>query len=100
MIELGRRGFLTGLVALVAAPAVIRVAPLMRISAKHVPLYVPINWLLDIAPLDKNYRDRLAAHSWPTPLGDNWVDLNEFKPDGAFEWVDRLKLEHEEYWFS
>lgn len=101
MIELGRRGFLTGLAALVAAPAVIRVAPLMKISTARIPLYVPVNWLADIALIDPKSVAHLKSHAWPRPMADNWVDINN-DVDSSFlqDWVRRVDLEESEYWLS
>lgn len=94
-IEIGRRGFLTGLVALVAAPAVIRVAPLMPISPRWTPAYVPMPWLGEILIKDpkidvllQRYGMKafplggqdLKAHAWPRPLAPNWVNINDFDP--------------------
>jgi hypothetical protein len=56
MIEIGRRRFVAGLLGLVAAPAIIRVAPLMPISTRHTPLYIPINWLHDVALTETSLR--------------------------------------------
>jgi hypothetical protein len=93
MIEIGRRGFFTGLIALIAAPAVIRVAPLMPISTRHVPLYVPVSWL-DNTLLDVLHRvPDLKAHAWPRPLDDNWVNINDYDPAFVKAWADRIREE-------
>lgn len=88
MIEIGRRGFITGLAALVAAPAVIRVAPLMKISTRYTPLYAPVSWIaewldtrakgLEMLGL-RELRD-LRDHGWDRPLADNWINVHEFDP--------------------
>jgi hypothetical protein len=57
MIETGRRGFLTGLTALVAAPAIIRVAPLMKISVPR-PAFLACDGALLLA---HQYPDLYAA---------------------------------------
>lgn len=90
MIELGRRGFLTGLAALVAAPAIIRVAPLMPISSLHTPLYVPASWLnewldlkaqgMEMLGLSRNDLRELRGHAWSRRMADNWIDVNDFDP--------------------
>jgi hypothetical protein len=102
VIELGRRGFITGLAALVAAPAVIRVAPLMKISKRFMPMYVPINWLFDTVdiggcpvPRSAPYHE-LKLHAWPRPLGPMWVDINDHDPDYVRHWVKRIEEESDE----
>lgn len=91
---MNRRGFLLGLGALVAAPAVIRVAQLMPISTRLTPAYVPIDWLklkygMEPFPLDEvclssagiePFLKSLKAHGWSKPMADNWIDLNDFDP--------------------
>ena len=92
MIEVGRRGFIIGLGALVAAPAVIRIAPLMPISTRFLALYVPVNWLepgLSVADL--------KSHAWPRPLGDTWIDINSHDPAFVRQWIDRLDRERDEW---
>lgn len=97
MIEVGRRGFITGLIALtaVSAPAVIRVAPLMRISKRFTPMYVPVNWLLDTINANGFVvpRRELELHSWPRPMGSAWIDLNDYDPDFVRGWASRLEEE-------
>jgi hypothetical protein len=95
MIEIGRRGFFTGLIALVAAPAVIRVAPLMPISTRHIPLYVPVSWL-DNTLLDvpRRFSD-LKLHAWPQPQGAAWVNINDYDPGFVKVWAARLREEAE-----
>jgi hypothetical protein len=84
MIEIGRRGFFTGLAALVAAPAIIRVAPLMKISVmRHMPLYVPASWLNETI---RNGVD-LESHGWSRPMADNWINLYDFDPAFAAKWA-------------
>jgi hypothetical protein len=91
MIEIGRRGFITGLVALVAAPAIVRVAPLMKISTRHTPLYVPANWLTEESLLRDMaaIRETFEAHAWPRPLADNWIDVRDFDPAFVRQWTER-----------
>jgi hypothetical protein len=103
VIELGRRGFITGLAALsvVAAPAVIRVAPLMKISKRFTPMYVPINWLFgtvdDGFPVPRTApHHELKRHAWPRPLGPMWVDINDHDPDYVRHWVKRIEEEENE----
>jgi hypothetical protein len=109
MIEVGRRGFITGLAALVAAPAVIRVAPLMKISTRFTPMYVPVSWLADA--LDELVivgtamvrvtadirsvipRAELEKHAWSRPLCDTWVDINDHDPAYVRDWAKRLDEE-------
>ena len=98
MIEIGRRGFITGLFALVAAPALVRVESIMPISVRHVPLYVPVNWLTDEVLIGG--AATLTAHAWPRPLGATWVNIRDFDPSFVRDWVKRLDLEQEEYWLS
>jgi hypothetical protein len=107
MLEVGRRGFITGLAALVAAPAVIRVAPLMKISTRFAPMYVPVNWLADAldelaitggamwrATPDGGRkfipRHELEKHAWPHPLSDTWVNVNDYDPAYVRDWAKRL----------
>src|SRR4029077_10296088 len=101
MIEIGRRGFITGLTALVAAPAVIRVAPLMKISTRLTPLYVPANWLTEDAVFAAmaNRDALLKAHAWPRQLADNWVNLNDYDPAFVKQWAGQID-DGGEYWFS
>ena len=82
MIEIGRRGFFTGLAALVAAPAIIRVAPLMRISTRFTPSYVPVSWVTEESLLSgmEEIRRIFRDHAWPRALADNWIDINNFDP--------------------
>jgi hypothetical protein len=102
MIEIGRRGFFTGLAALVAAPAVIRVAPLMKISTRLTPLYVPIDWLADaiIDMGNRVERIELEKHAWSRPLGDNWINLRDYDPDFVRQWTGKGELTSPEYWLS
>jgi hypothetical protein len=102
MIEVGRRGFITGLAALVAAPAVIRVAPLMPISVRHTPLYVPIDWLADsILDMGKRVdRIELERHAWTHPLADNWINIRDYDPDFVRQWTGQGELTSPEYWLS
>lgn len=113
---IGRRGFITGLAALVAAPAVIRVAPLMRISSLHTPLYVPASWLAEwldtraqgMAMLgsraamlglgDCDLRE-LRSHAWSRPMADNWVNVNDYDPSFVKLWGG-AGLDSQEYGFS
>jgi hypothetical protein len=67
---------------------VIRVAPLMPISARHTPLYVPVNWLDDDVLIGA--RATLKLHAWPRPLGPNWVNLNDYDPGFVADWARRL----------
>lgn len=99
---IGRRGFITGLAALVAAPAVIRVAELMPISTRFTPLYVPIDWLamkygMMPRPLTINaaLRAEFREHGWSKPMADNWVDLNDHDP----EYVRMWECESDKNWF-
>lgn len=83
---MNRRGFLLGLGALVAAPAIIRVAPLMPISTRWTPAYVPIDWLAEKYgmlpyPLPSQAFRELLQHGWSRPMADNWVDLNDHDPN-------------------
>lgn len=83
---IGRRGFVTGLAALVAAPAIIRVAPLMPISVRHQPLYVPASWLAEyLAKNDKGLSD-LRRHAWSRPMADNWININDYDPGFVKAW--------------
>jgi hypothetical protein len=119
MIEVGRRGLITAL----AAPAVIRVAPLMPISTRFTPLYVPINWLADdvlfqrygMAPFPvegQRYGEltdeavgrlideitglkNFKQHAWPRPLSENWVNINDLDPGYVRQWANRIDLESE-----
>jgi hypothetical protein len=87
---LPRRGFLLSVAAAIAAPAVIRFAPLMRISTRHAPLYVPINWLADTSFEDiatGAALRRFDKHGWPRPLGENWINLRDFEPDYVLAWA-------------
>jgi hypothetical protein len=94
---IGRRGFITGLAALVAAPAVIRVAPLMKISTRHMPLYVPASWLHEAI---RNGVD-LEAHGWSRPMADNWINLHDYDPAFAAKWAATdLVEQNAEYWLS
>lgn len=93
---IGRRGFITGLAALVAAPAIIRVAPLMKISTAHTPIYVPINWLTE--DMLARGGKPLKPHGWPRPLADNWVNLNDYDP--SFVRLNAALDDRGEYWFS
>jgi hypothetical protein len=101
MIEIGRRGFFTGLVALVAAPAVIRVAPLMKISTRLTPLYVPVSWLTDSILGMESRVDRieLEKHAWPHPLADNWINLRDYDPAFVKQWAVQID-DGGEYWLS
>jgi hypothetical protein len=94
MIEIGRRGFITGLAAFVAAPAVIRIAPLMPISSRFAPLYVPAQWLGE----DWTYQWKvdLKQHAWPRRLHDTWIDINDFDPKFVKDLVERLNREDDE----
>lgn len=87
---LPRRRFLAGLAAAIAAPAVIRIAPLMPISTRFNPLYVPINWLADtfeeMAITGTSLR-RFDEHGWPRPLGENWINLRDFDPSYVRSWA-------------
>jgi len=104
VIEIGRRRFITGIAALVAAPAVIRIAPLMPISTRHTPLYVPVNWLADLSEDSLVYSQvevgRLAQvralkmHAWPRPMAENWVNLLDFDLGFARNWARRLEEEN------
>jgi len=118
MIEIGRRGFITGLAALVAAPAIIRVAPLMKISTRLTPLYVPIDWLADAIidmgnrvertglgkleriELERLERIELEKHAWSRPLADNWINLRDYDPDFVRQWTGNGELTSPEYWLS
>lgn len=106
MIEIGRRGFFTGLAALIAAPAIIRVAPLMPISSRWTPAYVPIDWLAQqygMLPEPLGGQDEwlalraegmkllglaeLRKHGWSRPMADNWVDINDHDPGYIRQWA-------------
>jgi hypothetical protein len=91
--------FLIGLGAALAAPAVIRVAPLMPISTRCTPLYVPVNWPTDEWRWDPEWavasrgpiipRDPLwffGAHGWPRPLADAWINIRDCDPAFARAW--------------
>jgi hypothetical protein len=70
MIDVGRRSFVFGLGAALAAPAVIRVAPLMPISPRFTPLYVPVNrlgWTMELAEAfaEGVHLAWLKDHGWP-----------------------------------
>ena len=113
MIDIGRRGFITGLTALVASPAIIRVSTVMPISMRHVPLFVPINWFADdvlfqlygLKQIQSADVDKLIAeitglknfkqHAWPRPMGDNWVNINDLDPGYVRQWANRIDLESE-----
>jgi len=101
MIEIGRRGFFTGLVALVAAPAVIRVAPLMKISTRLTPLYVPVSWLSDaVRDMGKRVdRIELERHAWSKPMADNWINIRDYDPAFVKQWAVQID-DGGEYWFS
>jgi hypothetical protein len=109
MIEIGRRGFFTGLAALVVAPAVIRVAPLMKISVRHTPLYVPAQWLagwldarengLQMFGLDTGDLNELRSHAWSTPMAESWVNVNDYDPAFVRQWA-KAELDEVEYWLS
>jgi hypothetical protein len=97
MIEIGRRGFITGLVALVAAPAIVRVETLMPISVmRHMPLYVPASWLAEAI---RNGVD-LESHGWSRPMADNWVNFHDYDPAFAAKWAKTDLVDKAEYWFS
>jgi hypothetical protein len=97
MIEIGRRGFITGLAALVAAPAIVRVETLMPISVRHMPLYVPVSWLHEAI---RNGVD-LESHAWSRPMADNWINLHDYDPGFATKWAATdLVDQSAEYWFS
>jgi hypothetical protein len=98
MIEIGRRGFITGLVALVAAPAIVRVETLMPISTRLTPLYVPLHWLTG-SLVDMESRVDLRNHAWPRPLADSWINLNDYDPAFVKQWVDKID-DGGEYWLS
>jgi hypothetical protein len=120
MIEVGRRGFITGLAALVAAPAVVGVAPLMPISTRFAPLYVPINWVADIAEVyngaewrdipnwlnEENVARAMACrrvfeeHAWPRPLAAHWVNMRDHDPGFVRALVKRFDEENERNWFG
>jgi hypothetical protein len=93
MIEIGRRRFITGLAALVAAPAVIRIAPLMPISSRHIPLYVPAQWLLNPNDWTYEWKDDLEVHAWRERLHADWVNLNDHNPAFVEALVRRTELE-------
>jgi hypothetical protein len=101
MIEIGRRRFITGLAALVAAPAVIRIAPLMPISSRFVPCYVPVVWLSGLAESFNRTKEIYAAqllgdlknHGWPRPLEDSWININDYDPAFAADWIRRIERE-------
>ena len=93
MIELGRRGFITGLAALVAAPAIIRVAPLMPISTRFTPAYVPVIWFAEGWRADLKPIGDLKKHSWPRPMGEHWIDLNDCDVDYVQSWARQLEAE-------
>jgi hypothetical protein len=106
MIEIGRRGFFTGLAALVAAPAIIRVAPLMPISVRHMPRYVPASWLAEwldtrakgMELLGLRDLNELRNHAWSKPMADNWVNVNDYDPAFVRTWAKQIA--ETEYWFS
>lgn len=98
---IGRRGFITGLAALVAAPALVRVESIMPISTRFTPVYVPITWLTeDMLVGAMADRDKLLKpHGWPRPLADNWVNLNDYDPGFVKQWAFKVD-DGGEYWFS
>ncbi len=95
---INRRGFITGLAALIAAPAIVRVETLMPISVRrHMPLYVPASWLHEAI---RNGVD-LESHGWSRPMADNWINLHDYDPSFAAKWAaDDLVDQNAEYWFS
>lgn len=107
MIEIGRRRFFTGLAALVAAPAIIRVAPLMKISTRFTPLYVPISWVAEWMDMRAKGMDLLGLrdlidfrkHAWSRPLSDNWVDVNDYDPSFVRQWA-RAQAEKEDDFYA
>lgn len=92
-IEVGRRGFITGLAALVAAPAVLRVAPIMPISTRFTPMYVPVIWLSEGWRAGMKPASDLKQHSWPRPMGEHWINLNDYDADYARAWARQLEAE-------
>ena len=104
MHEIGRRGFITGLAALVAAPAVIRVAPLMKISSLYTPVYVPVSWLAEwldtrakgLEMLGLRELKDLRSHGWERPMADNWVNIHDFDPAFVRQW-GCAQVEEENY---
>ena len=109
MIEIGRRGFITGLVALVAAPAIVRVESIMPISIRHTPLYVPASWLgewlqardmgLKLLGATDLTDSELRRHAWSRPMADNWVNVNDYDPAFVKQWARQIDADGE-YWFS
>lgn len=105
---IGRRGFITGLAALVAAPAIVRVEMIMPVSARHTPLYVPIDWLAEkynMQPFPLNEQDKqfladLKPHAWSRPMADNWVDLNDHDPTFVKQWVRALDWGSGQHWWG
>jgi hypothetical protein len=101
MIEIGRRGFITGLIALVAAPAIVRVETLMPISVRHTPLYVPASWLHQSIHNGERWIADLESHAWTEPLADNWINLHDYDPAFAAKWAKTdLVDQNPEYWLS
>ena len=70
-IEIGRRGFITGLISFVAAPAIVRYSNIMPVKAMSVPV--------------------------PVLLGGGWMGYQDVgnwfsgENSGFFDWVERVK---------
>jgi hypothetical protein len=89
---------MTGLAALVAAPAVIRIAPLMPISSRWMPLYVPIQWLdEEVVVAAMANRHLLKPHAWPRPLADNWINLHDYDPAYVRNWLRQGRNDDPDY---
>jgi len=68
---------------------VIRIAPLMPISTRVTPLYVPVNWLLELS--GERRRIDLEQHGWPRPLADHWVNIRDYDPGYVRAFAERLE---------
>jgi hypothetical protein len=76
-IELPRRGFLIGLAGLIAAPAIIRLAPLMRVRA--LPLVVRRSEKPEFRTLYGQSRVAISV-AYGTP---SWIEISE---NGGASW--------------
>lgn len=81
MIEVGRRGFLSGLMALVAAPAIVRVASLMPCTPTEVIQYGGNNLLTMDMITRESVRLFTDNNAFLRSLDEQYE--NEFAADGA-----------------
>jgi hypothetical protein len=85
---ISRRGFISGLAAALAAPAIVRAGVLMPISAIKEPAWVPLSWFLadDIPLYEMRWRGRPTQPVIPVIDYPGSCDMIDAIPDRT--WVN------------